>query len=121
MSDTFFIRSPAGVPWQFSDCDRVLIGDAPGLIAQITRDRDNAYNVLLTNGGVRIFSEGPRAGLAKAVAFALQSGDRIACSSASRCAFDSYTNVVENGSLSTDGPSTTVSFSQSREFSGGDW
>ena len=107
MQESFFIRSAAQVPWTFTDRETILVGEAPGMVAQIKPLRGGVYNVLLTTPGIRILAEGKRDGIARAVAFALEAGDTWACRLAARPGFE------------TDGPSSTVSFSQVRENSVG--
>jgi hypothetical protein len=111
MQESFSIWSTASVPWTFTDRETILVGEAPGLVAQITHDRAGRYNVLLTTPSARILSAGTRHGIAKAVAFALESGDTFACRVAQK--------MSRPALFSTDGPSSTVSFSQVRENSTG--
>jgi hypothetical protein len=88
MPETFFIRSPAGVPWYFTDRYSVMVGDAPGMIARAVFTEDHGYRISLTSSGGRPLSAGHRNGAASAVAFILQAGDTWACLHASRPASD---------------------------------
>lgn len=110
MHETFFIRSPAGVPWFFSDRDGMLVGEAPGMCAYVDDLGVGAYLVEVFPVHGELVDSSCRRGIAKSVAFALETGDRRACASAQ--------NLTDLEPISADGPSRTVSFSQVREFSG---
>ena len=103
MEQNFFFVSGHGVCWTVSDRETYLEAKAQGFVLMLKRERGDSYVVTLTDGVHTILGGGTRQGLVPALAFGMDCADRIVA----------WNN--ENGPISTDGPSSTVSFSQVRE------